>query len=153
MQVLEVTDPVTDAQVSQARLKQDGCTRDVIFVVYDSIKSALAAIAKLHGQNLPEQSQKPAKRQKGDKQDAAATLWARQVAGEGLHLKKWRLIIRNLAFKVPPHVLADVVVSSTHMPCSVVCSFPKQTLCWPVPDMILSHPLPSITHSGQYWCK
>lgn len=100
MQVLDVIDPVPEAQVNQARLKQDGCTGDVVFVVYDSIKSALAAIAKLHGQKLPQQTQKAAKRQKGDKQEAADMLWARQVSGEGLHLKKWRLIIRNLAFKV-----------------------------------------------------
>lgn len=99
--MLEVIDPAPEAQVSQARLKQDGCTGSLVFVVYDSVKSALAAIAKLHGQALPQQSQKPAKRQKADKQDAVAhTIWARQVSGEGLHLKKWRLIIRNLAFKV-----------------------------------------------------
>lgn len=27
-------------------------------------------------------------------------LWARQVSGEGAHLKKWRLILRNLPFNV-----------------------------------------------------
>lgn len=81
-------------------------------MVYDSVKTALAAIAKLHGQKLPQQSQKPAKRHKADKQDATApTLWARQVSGEGLHLKKWRLIIRNLAFKV----LADSLPVCQHV--------------------------------------
>jgi hypothetical protein len=31
---------------------------------------------------------------------AGGLLWARQVSGEGLHLKRWRLIVPNLPFKV-----------------------------------------------------
>lgn len=96
-----MTDPVPETQVSQARLKQDGCTGQIVFVVYQSVKSALEAIAKLHGQKLNAAAEQPNKRHKGDKAGTAVpTLWARQVSGEGLHLKKWRLIIRNLAFKV-----------------------------------------------------
>ena len=70
--------------------------------MYDSVKVALAAVAKLHGQSLGQPTKK-AKRQKVDKDSADAaqqSLWARQVSGEGLHLKKWRLIIRNLSFQV-----------------------------------------------------
>ncbi|KAL0051511.1 hypothetical protein WJX82_008930 [Trebouxia sp. C0006] len=58
--VESVADPPSDLDISHARLKQDGCTGEVVFIVYDSVK----------------------------------------VSGEGLHLKKWRLIIRNLSFQV-----------------------------------------------------
>ena len=87
--------------MSHARLKPDGCTGLVVFIVYDSVKTALSAVAKLHAQPLGRQMQKSAKRQKvAADEDASEHLWARQVSGEGLHLKKWRLIIRNLAFQV-----------------------------------------------------
>ncbi len=103
LQVESVADPPSDLDISHARLKQDGCTGEVVFIVYDSVKVALAAVAKLHGQSLGQPTKKAAKRQKVDKDSADAaqqSLWARQVSGEGLHLKKWRLIIRNLSFQV-----------------------------------------------------
>jgi len=59
-------------------------------------------VSQLHGRELG-----PAERGKGAaaKAEAAAAggrprLWARQVAGEGAHHKKWRLILRNLSFQV-----------------------------------------------------
>lgn len=68
-------------------------------------KGVLTAVSQLHGRELG-----PAKKGKGAaaKADAAADaaaggpprLWARQVAGEGAHHKKWRLILRNLSFQV-----------------------------------------------------
>lgn len=50
------------------------------------MKEATHAVSILHAHALPEAQ--------------AGKLWARQAAGEGAHLKKWRLIIRNLAFQV-----------------------------------------------------
>ncbi|KAL0026427.1 hypothetical protein WJX79_009181 [Trebouxia sp. C0005] len=101
--VKSIADPPSDLDISHARLKQDGCTGLVVFIVYDSVKVALAAVAKLHGQSLGQPTKKAAKRQKVDRDGADAaqqSLWARQVSGEGLHLKKWRLILRNLSFQV-----------------------------------------------------
>ena len=108
LQVESIEDPPSDLDVSHARLKQDGCTGLIIFVVYDSVKAALAAVAKLHAQPLGKQLQKSTKRQKvGAAERVSKQVWARQVSGEGLHLKKWRLIIRNLAFQVSSYELVN----------------------------------------------
>ncbi len=72
------------------------------------VKDAMGAVALLHnhslqGQDAPVNSVKGKKTgQPGAAQALAegALLWARQVSGEGAHLKKWRLILRNLPFNV-----------------------------------------------------
>lgn len=43
------------------------------------------------------------------------TLWAREVKGEGAHVKQWRVILRNLPFKVGLSV------------CRLVCPAPIRT--------------------------
>jgi hypothetical protein len=52
-----------------------------------SVKDARAAVVKLHG----------ATKFKGK---SSGALWARQLGGEGALLKRWKLIVRNLSFKV-----------------------------------------------------
>ena len=68
----------------------------------------MAAVALLHNHVL-QQEDGPGGAEKGKakgmpKQAQAPAegllLWARQVSGEGMHLKKWRLILRNLPFNV-----------------------------------------------------
>ena len=79
---------------------------------FDQVKEATTAVAKLHGRELKPPAPAAKRRGKGakDAKDAAAAadskegpparLWARQVSGEGVHHKKWRLILRNLPFNV-----------------------------------------------------
>ena len=55
-------------------------------------------MAQLHNRVL--QPEEPAGKRRKAGASAGTLLWARQVSGEGLHMKKWRLIIRNLAFDV-----------------------------------------------------
>ncbi len=62
------------------------------------VKSALQAVAQLHNHVL--EPEEPIWKRRKAGASAGTLMWARQVSGEGLHMKKWRLIIRNLAFDV-----------------------------------------------------
>jgi hypothetical protein len=124
-----VADPAPDAELARAHLAADGCSGHVIFVQYPSAKEANAAVALLHGKPLSElmaaaaaatdggaagKKARAGGKKGGGKKGAAAeaeaaaeaaaafegTLWARVVAGEGAQVKKWRIILRNLAFQV-----------------------------------------------------
>ena len=84
------------------------CRQNLPMCTSVQVKDAMGAVALLHnhilqGQDAPVKSVKGKKTgQPGAAQapvDGAA-LWARQVSGEGAHLKKWRLILRNLPFNV-----------------------------------------------------
>lgn len=90
------------------KLIEDGCSGETALVVYSSIKSAMAGVAGLHGKSVSPLLSKPSKKTRrhkdadgdGSNDDGEVNIWARQVSGEGLHLKRWRLIIRNLRFSV-----------------------------------------------------
>ena len=80
------------------------------------VKAAMSAVALLHN-HVVQQEDVPigaaAKLAKGKPKQAQAgaeglLLWARQVSGEGAHLKKWRLIMRNLPFTVSLAHLHDI---------------------------------------------
>ncbi|KAG2482067.1 hypothetical protein HYH03_018977 [Edaphochlamys debaryana] len=122
--VEEVLNPAPQEVVHQAKLAADGCSGSVIIVVYKTVKDAMAAVAQLHGRELTlgaaggkgkKQGKKGKGKRKGadsdDEEEAAdegqegeeaqkITLWAREVKGEGAHVKQWRVIMRNLPFKV-----------------------------------------------------
>ena len=54
-------------------------------------------VAALHRQPLTCLSKAT---QQASQDRAGPQLWARQASGEGQHWKKWRLILRNVAFDV-----------------------------------------------------
>lgn len=86
-QVEEVVQPVPEQLAQQFMLKRDGCSGEAFLAVYKDVKQATAAVAKLHGQAA-------------GKAGGACRVWARQLSGDGLHQKRWRLIVRNLPFNV-----------------------------------------------------
>lgn len=81
--VASVDDAPSDDVIRGSKLREDGCLGDPLFIAFTSVKDAGLAVAALHRRALGE-----------------SRLWARQVSGEGQHHKKWRLIVRNLSFKV-----------------------------------------------------
>lgn len=68
------------------------------------VKEAMHAVTQLHGQRVtPGGGGKKAKAAQGGGEGGASpalTLWCREVKGEGALVKQWRVIIRNLPFKV-----------------------------------------------------
>ena len=89
--VEEIVDPAPSSIVRQYHLEQDGCSGSVILVQYETVKQALHAMKELHGSE---------RRLGPGKKSPSIVLWARQVSGEGKHLKKWRVVVRNIPFNV-----------------------------------------------------
>lgn len=94
-------DPAPDDILHQFLVHRDGCTGGCVLVVYEKAKDCMAAVAGLH-RSAPGGSGK-----KGAKGDDQGLLWARQLSGEGLHLKKWRVIVRNLPFSISEEALRN----------------------------------------------
>jgi nucleolar protein 4 len=92
--VQAVANPAPQPIVERYKLAQDGCTGEVVMLTYASARDACAAVAELHGQQVA-----GGRKGRGGGTAAGTTLWARQVSGEGLHLKRWRVVVRNLPFK------------------------------------------------------
>ncbi|KAK9821067.1 hypothetical protein WJX74_008230 [Apatococcus lobatus] len=110
----EVVDPISEGEIAHRKLRQDGCSGDVVYVIFASVKEAREAVPKLHRLVMPTASSSTEPKNRAKKARPAATtadavqkapLWARQVVGEGAYVKRWRIIIRNLPFQVRKEAL------------------------------------------------
>ncbi|KAI3809801.1 hypothetical protein L1987_19401 [Smallanthus sonchifolius] len=89
--VSSITYPLPKEEITHHGLLQDGCRLGASSIVYASVKSARACVAKLHQKNL-----------------SGGTVWARQLGGEGSKVQKWKLIIRNLPFTANVNEIKDM---------------------------------------------
>lgn len=89
--VEQVIHPPPGYIMRQYHLEQDGCSGSVVLVQYKTVKEALKAVKSIHGKQ---------KKLSPGRKAAQVTLWARQISGDGKHLKKYRVVVRNLPFNV-----------------------------------------------------
>lgn len=150
-EVEELIEAVPDGMASKYMLKRDGCSGEAFLAVYKTVKQATDAVTKLHGQTAGGGRGQGGK--KGGKGAAAAgcRIWARQLSGDGLHHKRWRVIVRNLPFTVGAAVARLVQTLCMGLSSSSATSFPYLPCHWDWRPECTCHPFPTAPFS-RTWC-
>lgn len=92
--VESVQSSLSPQELKSRGLEKDGCKMGAAAVVYTSVKAASRAVASLHQKTI-----------------GGGIVWARQLGGEGSRPRKWRVIIRNLPFKVTEKKIQELFSS------------------------------------------
>uniref|UniRef100_A0A7N0T8F6 RRM domain-containing protein n=1 Tax=Kalanchoe fedtschenkoi TaxID=63787 RepID=A0A7N0T8F6_KALFE len=93
--ICSITYPLPEEELERHGLAQDGCKMGASAVLYASVKEAHASVTLLH-----------------QKEIKGGIIWARQMGGEGSKTQKWKLIVRNIPFKVTVNQIKDLFSSA-----------------------------------------
>jgi len=92
--VESVSSPLTDEELQSYGVERKECGSYAVLVQFAAIKHCIASVERTHRVFIPGRPVTG----KGDKPQSQ--FWARQAGGEGAKWKRWRVIVRNLGFKV-----------------------------------------------------
>ncbi|EPS69034.1 hypothetical protein M569_05733, partial [Genlisea aurea] len=93
--ICSITYPLPEEELGHHGLTLDGCKPVASSVLYTSVKSASQCVSAIH-----------------QKEIHGGVVWARQLGGEGAKTQKWKLIVRNLPFKVQASEIKDMFASA-----------------------------------------
>ena len=111
-EVETITEPCPDDVMKLAKIREDGCKRGAMLVVYKDEETAREAVRALHGKSPKAKSHRRRKSKDTDAKDADEPkeyIWARALGGEGSKPKQWRVIVRNLSFKATKESIREAL--------------------------------------------